>query len=302
MQALVDRYIEHLGVERNFSRHTCAAYKFDLEQFLGFLPLHAPAEQPSGAPQLTKSTVRAFLGYLQQKGYARRTIARRFAALRSFLTYLCQEGLADGNPTIYLTAPKWDRRLPHFLDPAQMEALLQLPDRTQPPGLRDAAMLELLYATGIRLSELVGLNVRAVDLTEHRIQVRGKGDKERIAPLGRYALDALRVWLDIRPSMLPPGPRRQPEEPALFLSQAGKRLSGRGVQYLLSRYGRRMGQERLTPHMLRHTAATHLLDAGANLMAVKELLGHERLSTTQIYTHVALDRLKQAYEQAHPRA
>ncbi|MBM3264231.1 MAG: tyrosine recombinase XerC [candidate division Zixibacteria bacterium] len=300
MQALVDRFLEHLREERNFSPHTCAAYAADLSQFAAFLRTHTPTEQ-TGPEQATKTTVRAFLAHLHGHGYARRTIARRFAALRSFLSYLCQEGMLEANPTLYLAIPKTPRKLPHFLDSVQIKALLELPDRSTVCGQRDAAILELLYTTGIRLSELVELDLPAVDLVEKRVRVRGKGDKERIAPLGVYACEALAAYLKIRPSILS-GTDRRTQPLALFLNRAGKRLTGRGVQYLLARYGRRIGAERLTPHMLRHTAATHLLDAGADLMAVKELLGHERLSTTQVYTHVALDHLKRAYEKAHPRA
>jgi len=163
-------------------------------------------------------------------------------------------------------------------------------------------MLELLYGTGMRLSELVGLNVRSIDLIEERIRVIGKGDKERIIPLGGHALAGLKAYFKVRPRLLRKTNQNKIREDALFVNQRGQRLTGRGVQMILARYGLEIGQKRLTPHMLRHTVATHLLDAGADLMAVKELLGHERLSTTQIYTHVALDRLKKAYEKAHPRA
>lgn len=302
MEALTERFLDHLYIERNYSAHTRAAYRLDLRQFLAFLQDRSSDIDISKPDRINKSVIRAFLGHLHQQGYARRTIARRFAALRSFFHYLCREGHMKVNPTLYLTTPKWDQRLPRFLDQAQVDALLDSPDRNEIIGIRDAAMLELLYGTGMRLSELVNLNVRSVDLVEERIRVIGKGDKERMVPLGGHALAGINAYLQIRPMLTGKSDRHKDREEALFVNQRGRRLTGRGIQMILSRYGLEIGQDGLTPHMLRHTAATHLLDAGAELIAVKELLGHERLSTTQIYTHVALDRLKKAYEKSHPRA
>lgn len=299
MQDWIHQFLSYLELERNFSRRTCSAYAIDLGQFLTYLQAHTTTEEevPVDPARLTKSTVRGFLAHLHQREYARRTIARKFAAIRSFFSYLCREELLKANPTLFLATPKWDRRLPHFLDHTQIEALLQAPDRSSPTGLRDAAILELFYSSGMRLSELTGLTIRSIDFTEQRVKVTGKGDKERIVPLGGHSALALKAYLEVRSFYHP-----ATTELALFVNYGGKRLTGRGVQRLLAQYGRAIGLERLTPHMLRHTAATHLLDAGADLVAVKELLGHERLSTTQIYTHVALDRLKRIYEQAHPRA
>jgi integrase/recombinase XerC len=302
MDALIERFLDHLYIERNYSAHTRAAYNLDLRQFLNFLRDRLPDPTAHQPDLIDKSIIRAFLGHLHREGYARRTIARRFAALRSFFHYLCREGLMAVNPTLYLTTPKWDQRLPHFLDRVQIEALLNTPDRSVVMGLRDATMLELLYGTGMRLAELVNLNVRSIDLVEERVRVIGKGDKERIIPFGGQTLVALKAYLEVRPLLLRKSKQEKVREDALFVNQWGRRLTGRGVQTILTRYGLKIGQDHLSPHMLRHTAATHLLDAGAELIAVKELLGHERLSTTQIYTHVALDRLKKAYEKAHPRA
>ena len=298
MEKQVSEFLEHLEIERNYSRHTRSAYAGDLHQFVSFMSEHRSAE--AVAPEsVDKSAVRAFLHHLHREGYSKRTIARRFAAVRSFFHFLCREGAVPANPCVYLTTPKWDRHLPRFLDRNQVEALLGEPDRSQVLGLRDAVILELLYGAGMRLSELVGLDTGAVDQTEERIRVIGKGDKERIVPLGRHALSVLESYLDVRPHLMKAG---RDDTSALLLNQHGRRLTGRGVQYILARYGLKISQQGLTPHVLRHTAATHLLDAGADLLAVKELLGHERLSTTQIYTHVALDRLKKMYEEAHPRA
>ena len=298
MEKQVSEFLDHLEIERNYSPHTRSAYAGDLHQFLSFISEYRSADTVAPG-SIDKSAVRAFLHHLHQEGFSKRTIARRFAAVRSFFHFLCREGVVSVNPCIYLSTPKWDRHLPRFLDRNQVEALLGQPDRSQVLGLRDAVILELLYGAGMRLSELVGLDTGAIDLTEERIRVIGKGDKERIVPLGQHALSVLVSYFDARLLLLKAG---RDDTAALLLNQHGRRLTGRGVQYILARYGLRISQQGLTPHVLRHTAATHLLDAGADLLAVKELLGHERLSTTQIYTHVALDRLKKMYEKAHPRA
>lgn len=298
MEKLVSEFLDHLEIERNYSRHTRSAYAGDLGQFLSFLTEDGGADPPD-PESIDKSVVRSFLRHLHREGFSRRTIARRFAAVRSFFHYLCREGVVSSNPCVYLTTPKWDRHLPRFLDKSQVESLLGQPDRGRVLGLRDVVILELLYGAGMRLSELVGLDVGAIDLTKERIRVIGKGDRERIVPLGGPALSALAAYLDVRPMLIK---TEREGHSALLLNQHGRRLTGRGVQYILGKYGLRISLQGLTPHMLRHTTATHLLDAGADLMAVKELLGHERLSTTQVYTHVALDRLKKTYEEAHPRA
>ncbi len=298
MEKLVSAFLDHLEIERNYSRHTRSAYAGDLGQFQSFLSEDGGGDTPDPV-SVDKSVVRAFLHHLHREGFSRRTIARRFAAVRSFFHYLCREGVVSSNPCVYLTTPKWDRHLPRFLDKGQVEALLGQPDRGRVLGLRDVVILELLYGAGMRLSELVGLDVGAIETTEERIRVIGKGDRERIVPLGGPALSALAAYMDVRTTLIK---SERDETTALLLNQHGRRLTGRGVQYILGRYGLRISQQGLTPHMLRHTTATHLLDAGADLLAVKELLGHERLSTTQVYTHVALDRLKKTYEEAHPRA
>jgi integrase/recombinase XerC len=302
MQNLIERFLDHLVIERNFSLHTRDAYQRDLGQFTHFLHTRDPDSGPWTPDRINRSVVRGFLGYLHDAGYSRKTIARRFAALRSFFGYLIRNGMTGNNPLAFLSAPRCDRHLPRFLDHQQMERLLNLPDRSAPTGIRDAAILEMFYSAGMRLSELVGLDMRSIDLNEGRIRVTGKGDRERIAPLGGQALVALKAYLSIRPSLIAQSANPRSDTGALFLNSKGRRLSGRVIQNMLSEYGRRMGQEALSPHMLRHTAATHLLDAGADLLSVKELLGHQRLSTTQIYTHIALDRLKKTYDQAHPRA
>lgn len=301
MHDLIDQFLDHLEVERNFSPHTRSAYARDLAQFLGFVQTQL-GEKTVAPMRIDRTVIRAFLGFLHRKGYARRTIARRFAAIRSLFHHLCKQGRLDANPTLYISTPQYDHRLPRFLEPSHVEALMQLPDQTQPLGVRDTAILELLYGTGMRLSELVGLDVRSIDEAEERIRVRGKGGKERIVPLSGHALAAMRRYLAVRPRLLAAAPDHPHHESALFVNRDGRRLTGRGVQNMVAKYGARLGPSRLSPHVLRHSTATHLLDAGADLIAVKELLGHERLSTTQVYTHVALDRLKRTYEKSHPRA
>ncbi len=299
IQDLIVRFLDYLEIERNYSGHTRQAYTRDLNQFAEFLDERSDDQALDHPTQIDKSAIRSFLGYLNQEGYSKRTIARRFAAIRSWFHYLHRESIINSNPTLYLTSPRLDQRLPKFLDQAQIETLINLPDRTEVLGMRDAALIELLYGTGMRLSELVDLDVQSVDFSGERIRVHGKGDKERIVPLGGHALAALQVYIQTRDKLLKKGYKT---ETSLFLNHQGKRLTGRGVQKILGRYGLEMGQDHLSPHTLRHTAATHLLDAGADLIAVKEILGHERLSTTQVYTHVALDRLKRTYEKAHPRS
>jgi len=299
IQDLIVRFLDHLEIERNYSAHTRQAYTRDLNQFSEFLHARSDDEGLVHPGQIDKSAIRSFLGYLNQKSYSKRTVARRFAAIRSWFHYLHRESIITSNPTLYLTSPRLDQRLPKFLDQSQIETLMDLPDRTTVLGTRDAALIELLYGTGMRLSELVDLNVQSVDFTGERIRVLGKGEKERIVPLGGHALAALQVYIQTRENLLKKGRKT---ETSLFVNQQGKRLTGRGVQKILDRYAMEIGEEHLSPHTLRHTAATHLLDAGADLIAVKEILGHERLSTTQVYTHVALDRLKRTYEKAHPRS
>lgn len=302
MTSLIPKFLEHLEIERNYSRHTISAYRRDLNQFAEFLQSQADGDTLQNPSEIGKSAIRNFLGYLHSAQYSKRTIARRFAAVRSWFHYLCREGHVKANPALYLTSPKLDQRLPKFLDQAQIEVLVELPDRTNLCGIRDSAIIELLYGTGMRVSELVALEVQSIDFSGERVRVIGKGDKERLVPLGGHALTAVESYLEHRNARWESQHRNARQETALFLNHRGRRITSRGVQTLLAKYGLKMGHDKLTPHTLRHTAATHLLDAGADLIAVKEILGHERLSTTQVYTHVALDRLRRTYEKAHPKA
>jgi site-specific recombinase XerD len=227
-------------------------------------------------------------------------VARKLACLKSFFRYCRRQGLMRSDPASLISAPKLERRLPHVLDESAVEALMRQPDRSTPEGARDAAILELVYSTGMRLGELLALRPADVDLRARTVKVHGKGSKERILPLGRPAGEALRAYLRERAG-LRAGASALPEE--LFVSARGKAMSPKGVNLLMNRYIARVSEiKKKSPHVLRHSCATHLLDRGADLQAVRELLGHESLSTTQIYTHVSVERLKSIYTRAHPKA
>ncbi len=296
MDGLLGRFFRYLRGERGFSDHTLKAYERDLFDFVAFLRSYS---EGIGPMDVNKPLLRAYLAGLSRRGYSRRTIARKLSSIRSFMRYLCREGIIPANPASSVSSPRSERRLPTFLNVEQACRAMELPPRTDPLGLRDRAILELLYGEGLRLSELAGLNLSSVDIPGGTIRVTGKGGKERIIPLGRKAAEALRDYLAVRGKLL----GRDGDKEALLLNFRGRRLSGRSVERIVKRYLLRVSEaEGLSPHVLRHTFATHLLDAGADLRAVKELLGHSSLSTTQIYTHVTVDRLRKIYEQAHPRA
>lgn len=298
MKKHIKRYLLHLTFERNFSENTVKAYEIDLIQFNTFLEEQLGTEQVR-PKDIDRLAVRHFLAWLQREGLTKRTIARKLACIRSFLKYLCRERVIDHNPAVHLAIPKVDRRLPSFLDVCQAAEAMELPQREDVFGLRDAAILEVFYSAGLRLSELVGLNVSSIDPVGEVVKVTGKGRKQRIVPLGRKALEALRPYMERRKELL----RGKGDVEALFLNRSAGRLSERSVQKIVQRYLRLVSQaQQVSPHVLRHTFATHMLDAGADLKAVKELLGHVSLSTTQVYTHVSLDRLKKVYDRAHPRA
>ena len=244
--------------------------------------------------------LRGYVSYLNECDYARTTIARRLASLRSFFRYCQREGLVTSNPAKSLRTPRIGRKLPHFLTADQIAELLESPPANEPEGLRDRAILETLYSAGLRVAELVGLNIGDWDRDSNVVRVFGKGKKERIAPIGRYAAKAIYQWLEVRQVSPEAG---QEDQDAMFLNRFGTRLTTRSVGRMLEKYLKITGLDRLTtPHTLRHSFATHLLDGGADLRAVQELLGHKSLTTTQIYTHVSTKRLKETYEHAHPHA
>ena len=287
----VGRFLAYLRAERNASEHTCRNYALDLRQFAACLG-------PRSLRAATPLEVRRFVAHLSASQVSRRSIARKLSCLRSFYRFLCREGALDQNPAAAVPAPRLERRLPGFLDEQQVGRLLAAPSDDGWQGLRDRGILETLYSTGMRVSELAGLNLNDVDELSGVVMVRGKGKKERLCPIGETALAAIRAYLAKRPA----GKKlRVPY--ALFVSQKGTRLTVRQIDRLLARY---VLQAALPPfvraHTLRHSFATHLLDRGADLRSVQELLGHANLTTTQVYTHVTAQRLKQVYDQAHPRA
>ncbi|MBN2564963.1 MAG: tyrosine recombinase XerC [Candidatus Eisenbacteria bacterium] len=290
----VDGFITDLEV-RNYSPHTVAAYRRDLSRFARFLAELTHEDNPSLAAFDTAS-VRRYIAWMVASRYARRSVQRNLAALRALSRHLKRRRAMRTDPTLGLSAPRPERRLPSFLTRAETERLFE---GTAEPGqleLRDRAILELLYGTGIRLSELVSLSVRDVDTAGGLVRVTGKGRKQRIVPLGREASRAITEYLRSGNG------ERQADGP-LLLSARGARLSGRSVQRIVTRRLAQVSEaRRLSPHVLRHTFATHMLNAGADLRAVQELLGHASLSSTQIYTHVTTDRLKEIYRKAHPRA
>ena len=299
MQEALAEFMHHLSLERNASPHTVKSYREDLVQALDYFRTRIGGEAPRPA-QLSTRVVRAYLAWLNEQGYARSTIARRLAAVRSWCRFLCRQGVLKANPADGLRGPRLDRKLPHFVQREHMLRLLATPPAEDALGVRDRAILETLYSAGLRVSELTGLNVDDLDLDDGLATVRGKGRRERLALLGPHAVSAVRLWFGQRAVILARRPRAQP---ALFLNRGGTRLSSRSVGRLLEKYLALAGLDpRISPHTLRHSFATHLLDAGADIRSVQELLGHRSLSTTQIYTHVTTQRLRDSYHQAHPRA
>lgn len=296
----IDGFLEYLQVEKNASQMTIVSYRTDLIQFFNFLAeLYATPLEDLGEAHIIHKSVREYLSYLQLKGFSRATMARKLATLRSFVRYLCREGILEGNPIAAVSTPKQEKRLPRFLYPTEIELLLEAPDISKSGGMRDKAILELLYATGIRVSELVTLDLQNVDTREGFVKVLGKGNKERIVPMGRNASRSLDMYFPIRTG----DNRRMPQdEKAVFLNKFGQRLTARSVRNIINKYVQLVAiNQKVSPHTLRHTFATHLLNGGADLRSVQELLGHVKLSTTQIYTHVTKDRIKAVHDKSHPR-
>ena len=279
MQQQLEQFIEYLAAERGLSVNTTAAYRTDLEQFVQF----ASERSIQSWNGVTRDDLMAFLLFLKEKRYATSTVARRTAAIKSFFEYLVNDGRVTINPTDQLDSPRVDRYLPKAISINQVDELLELPlTATGPEALRDKAMLELLYATGMRVSEMVALNLADVDLTKKEVCCTGKGDKQRSLPISGTAVTALEEYLDMGRSQL----GRKPDAEALFLNHRGKRLTRQGFWLILKGYAEQLGLHDLTPHTLRHSFATHMLKNGADLRSVQELLGHASISTTQIYTQV----------------
>jgi len=298
MHSAISGFLQYLKVERNCSALTIKSYGEDLDSLLEYFRDFAGGIPAVG--DVSIADLRGYVAYLHECTYSRSTMARRLACLRSFFRYCCREQLAANNPAKALRTPRAGRKLPHFLSTEQVAQLLEAPPANQPLGLRDRAILETLYSAGLRVAELAGLNVGDWDRDADILRVIGKGRKERVAAVGQYAAKALSRWFEVRsPDASAPASHRD----AMFLNKRGRRLTTRSVGRLLEKYIRETGLDRLTtPHTLRHSFATHLLDGGADLRSVQEMLGHKSLTTTQIYTHVSTKRLRETYEQAHPHA
>lgn len=303
------QFINHLKVERGFSAHTLRAYMRDIEQFNDFL-IHGPVAlaREAGAPRprptldvlggAKKEDIRSFLAHVQTRGGTPRTAARKLASLRAVYRFFVRTGRLEDSPAQQVRAPKLGKPLPEVLSIAEASALIEAPEVNTALGLRDRALLEILYSSGIRASELTGLSVSDYDPARKTIKVLGKRNKERVAHLGSHALSALQAYLQVRAEC------GKPQHEILFVNFRGGPLTSRSLQRIVAKYVRQVLPERneVSPHTLRHSFATHMLDGGADLRVVQELLGHESLASTQVYTHVSMDRLRQVYQDAHPHA
>lgn len=298
MRRAIGQFLKFLAAERNASELTIKAYREDLLGLVDWL-VHTRGDCPS--PQnLSPQDLREYQAALQQADYARATISRKLASLRSFYKFAQRQGLANGNPAKPLRNPRRQRKLPHVLSGDEVNRLLQAPSAVTEQGLRDRAILETMYSAGLRVSELVGVNDNDFDFDEQIVRVRGKGRKERISPLGSFAIKAIESYSAIRTRHSSFASRR---DAPVFVNRFGKRLTTRSIGRMLEKHIQTTGlDQRTSPHTLRHSFATHLLDAGADIRSVQELLGHRSLATTQIYTHVSAANLRAIYEKAHPRA
>jgi integrase/recombinase XerC len=298
MQSAIARFLRYLHVERNASELTVKSYREDLTSLAEYL---AEALGRAAEPaEIATTDLRGYMAALHEAGYARSSVSRKLASLRSFFRFAMREGLAKGNPAKPLRNPRSERKLPHFLSTAEIARLLETPAADDPQGLRDRAILETMYSAGLRVSETVGINDEDLDMSGGLVRVRGKGKRERLSPLGSYAVRALQRWLRARKLS---SRENQNGGAPVFVNKFGRRLTTRGVARLLEKHIRAATLDaRTTPHTLRHSFATHLLDRGADIRSVQELLGHKSLVTTQIYTHVSTAGLRAIYEKAHPRA
>jgi len=323
--SIVQQFIDYLRAERHFSAHTARCYAADLEQFCRFLigepapestngrnaaaatAVAAPADATTRAEVLERKllqadadVIRAFLSHLRDRNYCKSTVARKLATLRSFYKFLLRRGSVPSNPVAGIRTPKQDKRLPKALSVEDVERLLNNCDTTTLLGARDRAILETLYSTGIRVSELVALNVGDIDLNSNVIHVRGKGKKERVIPIGPGAVQAILHYMDMRRQAFSAG---EHDAEALFVNKHGQRLSTRSVRRKLDKYLLEAGLDlSISPHTLRHSFATHMLQRGADLRSLQQMLGHQSLSTTQIYTHLTQKKVKEEYDKSHPRA
>lgn len=305
MRRLIHRYLEHLQGERQVSPETLRAYERDLLTFHEFLARDFLGKEPEEVrPQDADGlAVRSFLAALTRRGLSKRSQGRALSAVRSLFRFACREGILEANPAQGVRTPKVPKTLPRHLRPGEVERLIEAPEGEGPLVLRDRAILELLYAAGLRVSELVGLDWPDVDLSARMVRVMGKGSKERMVPFGRPAAETLRAWLGVWDTLRDLSAEAADDGQPVFLGNKGKRLGDRDVRRVIDRWVDAAAVARgVHPHTLRHTFATHLLEGGADLRAIQELLGHSSLSTTQKYTHLEVERLLSVYRDAHPRA
>jgi len=286
---LLQKFIAHLKTERNYSKHTLSNYGLDLRFLIGFL----------GKKKIDRSAAREYLLELEKKRFSRRSVARKLSSARSFFRFLAREKIIDKNPFENLLTPKLPKKLPNFLYPEEIKSLFAAPDMKTPKGLRDKAIFEVIYGTGLRVMEIIRMNLNDINFDEGEIKVLGKGSKERIVLFGSHARRAMQEYLkEGRPTF-----SSGKKNPAFFINRRGGRLTARSVERIIVHYTKKAGiTKKVTPHTLRHSFATHLLSGGADLRMVQELLGHVSLSTTQVYTHITKERLKQVYDSSHPRA
>ncbi len=294
MRQELNQFLDYLRHERNASPHTISSYKRDLTQLAAYLE-----EKDILLRRLDNVQIRGFMGQLHERRLRKSTLARKLAAVRSFLQFCVKKKWLAENPARVVATPKQEKLVPSFLSEEEMARFLEVPASHRPLDLRDKAVLELFYATGIRLSELVGINVEDISLRERLVRVRGKGKKERLVPFGRAAGDSLKSYLGVRPAFL----KYKIGEPAVFLNYQGERITARSVERIVDKCIRLTALKRkISPHSLRHSFASHLLSRGADLRVIQELLGHESLATTQKYTHLDLGRLMDVYRKSHPRS
>lgn len=306
MEPLLAQFFDHLRYERNASEHTLRNYAIDLGQFYDYL---APADPQTGARravdvrQIDHITIREWLAQLHAEKKKKSSIARKLAALRTFFQFLIREGVLETNPAKLVSTPRLEKKLPNCLSVEDVIRFIETPDVSTDLGKRDRAILEMLYGTGMRVSELVRLNVQDVDFRQRTVRITGKRRKQRIVPFGEPALHALLQYMTVRDNFLRNAPLAQRDERALFLNYQGTRITTRSVGRMVDKYIELCaGIHNISPHSLRHTFATHLLDNGADLRDIQELLGHARLSTTQIYTHVSMEKLIEIYDKSHPKS
>ncbi|HXG58342.1 MAG TPA: tyrosine recombinase XerC [Thermoanaerobaculia bacterium] len=300
MKSEIGDFLDYLTYERNVSPNTVEAYRDDLESFVSFLcnDYFTLARDQLDLRQVDHLAIRSYLAHLGRRKLSRASMARHLSALRSFFRFLVREGVVEGNAARSVATPKKEKQLPAVMQPADVALLLEQADVSTPLGVRDRAWLELLYASGLRISELVGIDLDDLELRARLVKVHGKGSKERIVPFGSKAEEALRAWLPVRGDLVDDA-----EEQALFVNYRGERITARSVRRLFEGYVRDASlRAGISPHTMRHSFATHLLNAGADLRAIQELLGHASLSTTQKYTHLNDWQLIEVYRKAHPRA